>query len=258
MMFIIIVLMITCSFDVKAEAEQNVQLHERFKRLEERLERQEELNLKLQDMLRHQEERNSAQDAIIKQQQKEIVKLQKNCRCNNDEAQIDTQEEIEKQNNITSISRRNKDKRKLESFTRANRELLERVEFSSFLDHNLEHLGIDHPIIYNKVLLNEGSAYNNNSGMFTCPMDGLYVFYFSVSTNGVHQVVAKLVVDGTNQVDAISDTFHTSHEAQGGNLVVLSLQRGQQVWVANYRWVDQSVQDSNASRFSTFSGFLLY
>ncbi|XP_053393542.1 complement C1q tumor necrosis factor-related protein 7-like [Mercenaria mercenaria] len=171
---------------------------------------------------------------------------------------MDTQEETKKQYNIKSISRRNKDKRKLKSFTRANRELLERVAFSSFLDHNLEHLGINHPIIYNKVLLNEGSAYNNNSGMFTCPTDGLYVFYFSVSTNGVHQVVAKLVVDGTNQVDAISVTFHTYHEAQGGNLVVLSLQSGQQVWVANYRYVDKSVQDSNASRFSTFSGILLY
>ncbi|XP_045214792.2 complement C1q subcomponent subunit C-like [Mercenaria mercenaria] len=258
MMFIIIVLMIIYSFDVKAETDQNEQLIEGFKRLEERLERQEELNLKLQDMLRHEEERNNAQDAIIKQQQKEIVKLQKTCICNNEEAQTDMQEEIKKQNNITSISIRNKVKRKLESFTRVTRELPERVAFSSFLDHNLEHLGIDHPIIYNKVLLNEGAAYNANSGMFTCPMDGLHVFYFSVSTNGVHQVVAKLVVDGTNQVDAISDTYHANHEAQGGNLVVISLQRGQQVWVANYRWVDISVQDSNVDRFSTFSGFMLY
>ena len=93
--------------------------------------------------------------------------------------------------------------------------------------------------------------------MFTCPVDGVYVFYFSVSTNGINQIVAKLVVDGAHQVDAIADTYHENHEAQGGNLVLLSLKKGQQVWVANQRWSDTSMQESNNSRFSSFSGFLL-
>lgn len=95
--------------------------------------------------------------------------------------------------------------------------------------------------------------------MFTCPMDGLYVFYFSVSSNGAgHQIVAKLVVDAANEVDAIADTYHQYHEAQGSNLAVVSLRQGQQVWVSNYRWTDKSVETSDVDRFSSFSGFLVF
>lgn len=89
-------------------------------------------------------------------------------------------------------------------------------------------------------------------------MDGIYVFYFTVSTVDINQIVAKLVVDGVNQVDGVSDTYHDNHEAQGGNFAVLSLQKGQQVWVANYRWTTHSMAESDTYRFSTFSGFFLY
>lgn len=89
-------------------------------------------------------------------------------------------------------------------------------------------------------------------------MDGVYVIYFSVSTTSRHQIVAKLVVDGANLVDAVSDTLEKNHEAQGSNLVVTGLKLGQQVWVANYRWGNQTINDSNTYRFATFSAFLLH
>lgn len=53
----------------------------------------------------------------------------------------------------------------------------ERVAFSSYADHNLKNLGIDQPIIYNRVLLNEGSAYNEHSGWYW--QFDLFVFIFS-------------------------------------------------------------------------------
>ena len=93
--------------------------------------------------------------------------------------------------------------------------------------------------------------------IFTCPYDGLYVFNFVVSTTGVHQIVAKLVVDGVNQLDGISDTFHAPQEAQGGNSMVLSLKQGQLVWVADNRYNNQYLDSTNSSRFSSFSGFML-
>jgi hypothetical protein len=41
----------------------------------------------------------------------------------------------------------------------------DRIAFSSYLDHGVQNPGIDQTIIYNKIVLNEGSAYNENSGM---------------------------------------------------------------------------------------------
>ena len=103
-------------------------------------------------------------------------------------------------------------------------------------------------------LLNISSFYSDSNSscplaikinIFTCPIDGIYGFYFSIATVNVNEIVAKLVVNSANEVDGVVDTFHTNHEAQGGNFVFVSLTKGQQVWVANYR-------------FSSFSGYLLY
>jgi hypothetical protein len=102
------------------------------------------------------------------------------------------------------------------------------------------------------------SSFFHFSGIFTCPMDGIYGFYFSIATVHVNQIVAKLVINSINEVDGVADTFHTNQEAQGSNFVLVSLTKGQQVWVANYRWATHVMQESDGYRFSSFSGFLLY
>ena len=50
------------------------------------------------------------------------------------------------------------------------------VAFTAYVDHKIEHLGIDQPIKYDKVLVNVGSAYNVNTGN-NCKMPGkIHVF----------------------------------------------------------------------------------
>ncbi|KAL4229496.1 hypothetical protein ACF0H5_012536 [Mactra antiquata] len=199
------------------------------------------------------------QRKIIENQQQQILRLQSD-NTNVEETyslkEIHTSPDVHRRRTTGSKIRKFRETEEVPSSIHVRQS--ERVAFTAYLDHNLDNLGIDHPIVYNKVILNEGSAYNPTSGMFTCPMDGLFAFYFSVSTNGVNQIVAKLTVNGENKVDAISDTYHEYHEAQGSNFVLVSLTAGQQVWIANYRWANRSVQDSDVSRFATFSGFYLY
>ena len=88
-------------------------------------------------------------------------------------------------------------------------------------------------------------------------MDGLYVMNFVISTYGYQQIYAKLVVDGVNQLDGISDTINAQHDAQGGNLMILSLKQGESVWIASYVRLNQAIDGSKILRFSSFSGFLL-
>ena len=81
--------------------------------------------------------------------------------------------------------------------------------FTAYLDHELSHLGIDQTIIFNRVLFNDGNAFNSRSGIFTCPVNGVYMFFFAVGSGyggSQHQIVAKLVTNGVNQVDAIADS----------------------------------------------------
>ena len=44
------------------------------------------------------------------------------------------------------------------------------VGFTAYLDHNTPNLGINQIIVFNRVLFNEGSAYNNLSGMSSIEM----------------------------------------------------------------------------------------
>lgn len=133
------------------------------------------------------------------------------------------------------------------------------VGFTAYLDHNVNHLGIDQSIVFNNILFNDGGAYHNSSGIFTCPVTGVYMFFFEVGSGSRHQIVAKLVVNGSNTVDGIADSeYHDNHEAQGSNMAILKLSAGTRVWVENYRWADKFVEGGTTDRFTTFSGILLY
>ena len=132
--------------------------------------------------------------------------------------------------------------------------------FSAYLDHSVGNLGINQTIIFNTNLFNDGGAYNNASGIYTCPVNGVYLFFFAVSSTFQHQIVAKLVVNGVNQVDAIADVENGPQyqEGHGSNMVILRLAAGTQVWVENYRWSTHFVEGDKTDRFTTFSGVLLY
>ncbi|XP_052819491.1 otolin-1-like [Mya arenaria] len=132
--------------------------------------------------------------------------------------------------------------------------------FTAYLSNTVQNLNIGDVIVFDQVLTNEGHVYNPNTGIFTTPFDGTYVFHFAVADRHQHQFVGRLLVDGTNKVAAIADAQYSPHmdiEMQGGNMAVLSLFKGQRVWVESHRWDNQQIESGESDRFSTFSGFLL-
>ncbi|XP_045214790.2 heavy metal-binding protein HIP-like [Mercenaria mercenaria] len=264
-------LLVFVSYSCAVNTDADVTLNERLRRLEERLGQQDVINkqqaerikqLELasqrqQEAILKQEKTNHLQAKRIQLQENEIHRIKQTLKtfCRIQKSKTETGNDLH-WNKSKATARNLQISNPVPPVQRTARQY-ERVVFSSYLDHNVQNLGIDHPIVYNRILINEGSAYNEHSGMFTCPVDGIYGFYFSVSTQDVNQIVAKLVVDSVNEVDGVSDTMHDNHEAQGGNFVFVSLTKGQQVWVANYRWASHSMQETDIYRFSTFSGFLL-
>ena len=82
------------------------------------------------------------------------------------------------------------------------RRQVEIVAFSVYLSHNIDHMSIGHHIVFDKALTNDGAGYNINTGIFTTPVTGLYLFTFSFNDHYRISVI-KLVVDGTNIVDIV-------------------------------------------------------
>ena len=129
------------------------------------------------------------------------------------------------------------------------------IAFTAYLDKTISHLGINHVIPFDKVLLNEGNAFNTHTGTFHCPRSGIYLFHFSIESEHAGVMVAKLVIDGNNQLDGVAD---------GGGFdmtsttAIVRVTAGQSVWVATYQVNDRTLFDTNNFRYTSFSGVLLY
>ncbi|XP_052792999.1 complement C1q-like protein 3 [Mya arenaria] len=109
-----------------------------------------------------------------------------------------------------------------------------------------------------KVLANDGTGYSPNTGAFTCPEGGTYMFTFVIGQRDAnHYMWAELVLNSANVIDAAVDTYHQYQDLQGGNTIILKLKQGDEVWVDathNGRHVD----GSTTLRLSTFTGLYLY
>ncbi|XP_060601954.1 uncharacterized protein LOC132755164 isoform X1 [Ruditapes philippinarum] len=151
-----------------------------------------------------------------------------------------------------------KSKMKLTAGGRIRRSFPENpVAFTAILDHEVLHSGIDQTVVFNKVLLNDGNAYNNHTGVFTVPKEGVYMFYLAFGAGfEAHRLWLHIVVDGQAKVAGVADTVQTNHDAQGTNLVLLHLHKGESVWVSTFGIPDVLIHGSQT--WTTFSGVLLY
>ncbi|KAL3870737.1 hypothetical protein ACJMK2_038781 [Sinanodonta woodiana] len=132
------------------------------------------------------------------------------------------------------------------------------VAFTAFLDHPLTNLGTGMAIRFSGTLLNDGNSYNIYTGIFTVPVDGTYLFTFSIVRINQNQLVAKLVVDGVGMVDAIADPAVGLHEHQGTNAAIIRLKKGQSVWIETFHLESGTLFSLQNDRYCTFAGALLY
>ncbi|XP_059392305.1 cerebellin-2-like [Carassius carassius] len=109
-------------------------------------------------------------------------------------------------------------------------------------------------IIYRNVFTNIGDAYNPNTGLFTAPLKGAYMFQFCiVSFDKVYPATASLRKNGSHVLNADIDiggrVLHSS------NSVVLILEVGD---VISLRLWPKRVLEDNQGNHNTFSGYLLF
>lgn len=107
-------------------------------------------------------------------------------------------------------------------------------------------------ILFETTLTNIGSGYNPTKGVFTAPVDGMYVFSYNVEcakTNG--DTYTELVHNGARlNMQAYCHGFGDSDNS--GTMGILRLHAGDTIWIRLF--------DSDNRSFgwrTTFSGFLL-
>lgn len=111
------------------------------------------------------------------------------------------------------------------------------------------------PIVFNQVLVNQGSGYNNQTGVFTAPQSGIYQFMFSAQLcRGSFNNDWRFMINNEPksfchaQVSGGDTTLNTCYYMD-------SLRRGDKVWMKQR--LGSCAWASAISKTITFSGVLL-
>ncbi|XP_078342000.1 uncharacterized protein LOC111122616 [Crassostrea virginica] len=107
-------------------------------------------------------------------------------------------------------------------------------------------------LVFPHVITNKGQGYSSQTGKFTAPRDGTYVFTLTAVSYSSNALYLDIVHDGVSKVR----TYSTSSASwqTGTNLVVLELDRGDAVWVGRYSGRGYF---TNSVPVTTFTGFIL-
>ncbi|XP_071315258.1 complement C1q tumor necrosis factor-related protein 3-like [Trachinotus anak] len=112
----------------------------------------------------------------------------------------------------------------------------------------------DKTLVFKRIFSNTGNAYDQNTGIFTAPVNGLYYFSFSTYGYNTHIMGAVLMKNTVRQISTY-DFPSVDGTDSSSNAVVLQLAADDEVYME--LWDNGRVYD-NLNGHTTFSGFLLF
>lgn len=127
------------------------------------------------------------------------------------------------------------------------------VSFSARLSKSVEDLAPWTTLIFQDIIINKGNAYSSQTGIFTAPLSGVYVFY-------THILAANRSIEMCLQHNGRTKLWlYVNGPGHGGdsNLIVLQLTKGDEIKVVKHG-------PYGAKPFyvhpvwSTFSGYMIY
>ena len=122
--------------------------------------------------------------------------------------------------------------------------------FTAALSSTKAPIGPRQTIIYDHVVTNSGQCFDHFTGVFKACVAGNYVFSVSVQSTSTHSIVVEIVHNGALLCSAINNDGKLF--GQGGCLAVVSLRRGDDVWVRHV-----TGDYMNGGYYNVFTGFLV-
>ena len=105
-------------------------------------------------------------------------------------------------------------------------------------------------VIFEREEINPGSYYNNQTGIYTVPYDGIYQFHASAQSDNDEVLNIQIHVDGS-VTGSHSDGYN--HENYRSATILLQLEAGQEVNV----YQANGVYGSTSYLFTYFHGFMI-
>nr|XP_022289285.1 multimerin-2-like [Crassostrea virginica] len=111
-------------------------------------------------------------------------------------------------------------------------------------------------LVFPHIISNVGGGYNGNTGVFTAPRDGVYVFFCKITgQDNPRDMVFDIILNGSAQTQHLVYGRSANPYRTSSNSIVLQLTHGDRVWINMY-WGGKHYSIS-AGGDQTFSGYLL-
>nr|XP_022299009.1 complement C1q tumor necrosis factor-related protein 3-like [Crassostrea virginica] len=109
------------------------------------------------------------------------------------------------------------------------------IAFQSTLTNHLQNLKNQETVIFDKVRLNEGNAYNQKTGKFTATVGGVYSFNWQILSNPGKYFITEIVHNGNPIAFNYCDGRGiSSGYASTSNQAIIRMKKGDKVWIRTH------------------------
>lgn len=105
-------------------------------------------------------------------------------------------------------------------------------------------------VIFDKVSLNEGKAYDSTSGKFTAPLDGTYSFTWTTLTQSGKYFLSEIVRNGQPFVYNWTDGRGLTGSTMSTSHANIKMQKGDKAWIRVHGSSGQFVRGGDYSYFT--------
>ncbi|KAK3609817.1 hypothetical protein CHS0354_029856 [Potamilus streckersoni] len=130
------------------------------------------------------------------------------------------------------------------------------VAFSATLTKDITNLGIEAPIIFDKVITNVGGGYDPRHGHFRAPVSGTYKFSFSILQGTAAMWISTELVKEGRPIGRVK-TGDNGYWTLGSNVITTHLQEGEDVWVRHKANEGSNIIPADHGHFTMFTGHLI-
>lgn len=111
-------------------------------------------------------------------------------------------------------------------------------------------------LVFPHILSNVGGGYNNQDGVFTAPVDGVYVFFCTITQDSnSHDLYFQFTLNGSAKTRNLAYGRSDETHRTASNLIVLQLIRGDRVWIKMFMGGNHFNYGEGGE--NSFSGFML-
>jgi hypothetical protein len=126
--------------------------------------------------------------------------------------------------------------------------------FFATMSSNKKNLPVDSVVVFDQASLNVGEAYDETTGKFTCKVDGLYTFSWTMVSSPKQDLTTDLITSGNRVARNAVDTDETDDYLSSSSTVVVRMRKGEQTWISVAKGNQLTAQWISVPS-SMFSGF---